>query len=108
MTIIASVFWGQLGEIRDRVSIVWHSMGGTGESLAIFGALGLATLLALVWAIYFRKRRRRHAGQRTQRLACLPKRKGRLRREHRRRNPTLAETRGLPPVRAERHSSVNS
>jgi hypothetical protein len=68
----------------------------------LLGACALVVVPILVWAVYFRKRRRRHRsdmalnpGQATYK----PHRRRSRRREHRRRNPTLAETGGLPPVR---------
>ena len=84
-----SISIGRLSAMKDQMSIAWLGPdAGVPESLAILGGVGLATLLAVIWALFFRKRRR-------------------LRREHRRRNPTLAETRGLPPVRAERPAGLN-
>jgi type VI protein secretion system component VasK len=90
------------------------------ERLVIFGAMGLVTLLALLWAVFLRKRRRRrkhhHPHQNSSKPAEVPeaakdedaptrpeKRRHRRRsgRRHRPRNPTLAETGGLPPVRPE-------
>ena len=90
------------------------------EWILIFGAIGLVTLLALLWAVFLRKRRRRrkhhHAHENSSRPAEVPevakaesvlsppeKRRHRRRsgRRHRPRNPTLAETGGLPPVRPE-------
>ena len=93
----------------------------TRERLIIFGAIGLVTLLVLLWAILLRKKRRRrrehhHAPRHSSRPAeaaetskdegdpATPeKRRHRRRsgRRHRPRNPTLAETGGLPPVRSE-------
>ena len=95
------------------------------EVLVLLGAVGVVTLVVLLWAVYLRKRpsdrshRHRHqhhhhsapsdtrssnnddsfeSGERRYR------RKRRRRREHRPRNPTLAETGGLPPMRTERPS----
>ena len=90
---------------------------GTVQSLIIFGAIGLVILLIVIWAIFLRKQSRRRRSHhhfsetvhspRTSAAEDVPpppethhKRK-RRRRKHRSRNPTLAETGGLPPVRPE-------
>lgn len=84
------------------------------ENLIIFGALLLVSLLLLGWALLSRKKRRRAARReerRHRRSTFQNARKGvseikelvrdhsRRRRQHRPRNPTLAETGGLPPLR---------
>ena len=91
------------------------------ERILIFGAIGLVTLLLLLWAIFLRKRRRhrrehhhahRHSSTPAEVLeapkdegAPSPPQKRRHRRRSSRRdrsrNPTLAETGGLPPIRPE-------
>ena len=91
------------------------------EYLIIFGAIGLVTLLLLLWAVFLRRRRRRrhshhHSHQQSSGPTAAPevpneegdlsppeKRRHQRRagRRHRSRNPTLAETGGLPPVRPE-------
>ena len=87
----------------------------TREHLAIFTAIGLVTVLLLIWVIFVRKKRRRqHAHHHSSRSAVAletsrdedsPSRSGKRRRrrrsgrKHRPRNPTLAETGGLPPPR---------
>jgi type VI protein secretion system component VasK len=93
----------------------------TRERLVIFGAIGLVTLLVVLWAIFLRRRRRRrrehhHSHHQSpppaevvealtgQDAAARPyKRRRRRRSSHslRPRNPTLAQTGGLPPVRPE-------
>jgi MYXO-CTERM domain-containing protein len=93
----------------------------TRERVMIFGAIGFVALLALVWAAFLRKkRRRRHSRHHSHRQSSSPaekvevlkdqdappvteprQRSRRSRRRHRPRNPTLAETGGLPPVRPE-------
>jgi ABC-type nickel/cobalt efflux system permease component RcnA len=109
----------------EITSAPWHKMdAATKEILITLGAVALVTLLALMWALAFRKRRRRHnrhhshrhnhAQQRTttpppvaedeeENLAEAGtdrhRRRHRRRRDHRPRNPTLAETGGLPPLR---------
>ena len=99
-------------EISDFVSS-WRKMApATRDALLIFGAITVVVLLALIWAAFVRKskRHRKHhyPRARTERTATVeserPKeakrRKFRRRRESRPRNPTLAETGGLPPVRS--------
>jgi type VI protein secretion system component VasK len=93
----------------------------TRERLTILGALGLVTLLVVLWAILLRRRRRRrrkhhhsdHPSSTPAEVVEAPKvqdaparpykRRRRRRSGHSRRprNPTLAETGGLPPVRLE-------
>jgi type VI protein secretion system component VasK len=106
----------------DDVLAAWRIMDpSTLGALLVFGAIGLVTLLALAWAAFLRKRGRRrrshhHAHQHASApaeapevlndegpAAAPPKRHKwrRSRRRHRARNPTLAETGGLPPVRPE-------
>ena len=102
----------------------WRLDHTTREWIILFGATGLVALLALGWAKYLRKRHHRrhshhhHHGHRhhqepTEAQTALtgtnataePKRHHRRRRRshhrHRRLNPTLAETGGLPPIRQE-------
>ncbi len=91
------------------------------ERLMVFGAMGLVTLLVVLWAIFLRKKRRKHHSHHhehhhSSRPAEAPeaakeasassspekrRRWRRSRRRHRPRNPTLAETGGLPPLRPE-------
>ena len=93
----------------------------TRGGLLIFGATGLVTLLVVAWAVFLRKRRRRrHSHHRSHRHSAQPieappapadeappspprerRRWRRQRRQHHPRNPTLAETGGLPPIRPE-------
>jgi type VI protein secretion system component VasK len=93
----------------------------SGERLIIFKAIGAVTLLVLLWAIFLRKKRRRrrehHSAHRHSskpaEVAQPPKDESALstpgkhrhrrhsNRHHRTRNPTLAETGGLPPIRSE-------
>jgi hypothetical protein len=91
------------------------------EGLFIFGAMASTTLLAMAWAMFLRRKRHRrhkhhhehwHASQETETLmdsndADTPsepekrRRRHRSGRHHRPRNPTLAETGGLPPIRTQ-------
>lgn len=81
------------------------------EWLIVLGAVMVVTLIALGWAILFRRKRRRAArrADRHHRRHSFAKGVSEIkklvtdhqtrRRHHRPRNPTLAETGGLPPVR---------
>ena len=87
------------------------------ERLMVVGAVLFVALVALVWAFLFRRQRRRAARreERHHRRQSFTKSATRgvaeikqfvkdqqhrgHRRRHRPRNPTLAETGGLPPVR---------
>jgi hypothetical protein len=61
--------------------------------LAMAGCLLMATLGVLLWFVMFRKKRRR-------------KRRKHHEREKRQLNPTLAQTGGLPPLRAEKKTDT--
>jgi hypothetical protein len=99
---------------------VWLS--GSRQSILIFGMLLLVSFMAFAWAAFFRRRPRqrvrhhhhRHiepvtpAASEQNGNGGTPSANGhsqgrrrRVRREHRPRNPTLAETRGLPPIRGQ-------
>jgi len=85
------------------------------ERLIVIGALIFVSLIVLGWALLFRRKRRRAArrADRQRRRESFNKNAAqggterkrnrsehrRRRRHHRPRNPTLAETGGLPPVR---------
>jgi hypothetical protein len=102
------------------------SSAWTTEVAIVCGAIGILTLLLLVWAFFIRKRARRgrpryqpppsatqparnrvstngndlEMGAQENSIPREERRKKRRRRRaHRPRNPTLAETGGLPPVR---------
>ncbi len=95
----------------------WYKMGaGAREWAIILAALASVSLLALVWAVFFRRRRHLRAHRdslnwnypsvtaRSEKENPPPKKRRkwrRRRREHRPRNPTLAETGGLPPARSD-------
>jgi hypothetical protein len=97
---------------------------GTGllfMDIMVIIATGLALgLMLLLWARYYVRQRKRHSHRHEHRADPLPgvsldgpegdeerdhhgrrRRKRRLRRDHRPRNPTLAETGGLPPPKTE-------
>jgi hypothetical protein len=108
-------------ELTQDVLASWRvSDPATRERLTIFGAIGAVTLLLLLWAMFLRKKRRQHhthhhsrrhtpeadgmAEAPRRRQSDPPQEKRRRRHSHRRRrprNPTLAETGGLPPLRPE-------
>jgi len=105
----------------DAILSTWRSDPAVLERILIFGAIGLVTLLLVLWAVFIRKRRRRrrshhHTHHHSSSSAESPQPAGeensppaeekrrrhrRSHRRHRRRNPTLAETGGLPPIRPE-------
>lgn len=104
----------------EDVLVQWQGLSaGTREGLIVVGAAAVVTVGVMVWAVFFRKsHRRRHRhhhshfdSQEDVRAAAAEDQEGeasesrkrrkwrRPRRAHRLRNPTLAETGGLPPVR---------
>ena len=87
------------------------------ESVFVLGSISLVAVLTLLWAVFFRRHKHRrhshgsHRQQKTMQEAKatlvelsrhLQHRHRRRRRVHRPRNPTLAETTGLPPNHAEK------
>ena len=105
----------------DAILAAWRSDPTVLERILIFGAIGLVTLLLVLWAVFIRKRgRRRRSHHHSHHHSAgavegsqppgegqppaTEEKRGRhrrSRRRHRRRNPTLAETGGLPPIRPE-------
>lgn len=67
---------------------------GWQDFFIVLGAVVLAALMVFIWIALFRKKR-------THRRRHHHHGKKRRRREHRPINPTLAQTGGLPPIRAE-------
>jgi hypothetical protein len=119
---ISPVFWAQQSPPLDLVTDQWKRIrGGSFELFIVLGALTAVTLLVFLWAGFFRKRRRQHARHHGQHHDARPaaasappgasepalmesrsrRKRRRRRRAHRPRNPTLAETGGLPPIRSE-------
>ena len=112
-----------LAQADSQDPLAWWRMSNPAfrERLMIFAAIGLVTLLVLVWAAFIRsKRRRRHSHHHRHHHAQRPdeapmasqsdnvspqpekhRRRRHSRHPHRPRNPTLAETGGLPPIRSE-------
>ena len=98
----------------EEVRMSWQKMSGaTRDGLIVFGAIILVTLVVAIWAAFIRKKKRRHHShhsghdhsqaiqQRTADGGQKRRKWRKRRREHRPRNPTLAETGGLPPVRTD-------
>jgi FtsZ-interacting cell division protein ZipA len=111
-----------LADVDAQDPLAWWRLTNPAfrERLIIFGAIGLVTLLLLLWAAFIRSKRRRrhshhhrhhHAQKPTEVPAAtqnedVPAPSEKRRRRHSRhrprpRNPTLAETGGLPPIRQE-------
>src|SRR5215204_5248122 len=81
---------------------------GARDSILVASAAVLVTLCILAWAIFIRKRGRTREHQPVPRaqadkdnIAAKRRKWRRRRRDHRPRNPTLAETGGLPPAKTE-------
>jgi hypothetical protein len=107
-----SLFLAQI-DAKDALLVDLHKTGASRSGLTLlFGACGAVTLLLLAWAIFIRKR----PVERLRRFsyssdpaskdnpgASTATSQGRRRRRRRRRsrNPSLAETGGLPPIRTE-------
>jgi type VI protein secretion system component VasK len=118
---MSPILLSQVTLATGPVFLSWHTDSALLEWIIILGAIGLVTLLALGWAAFFRRRsRRRHSHHHGHRHSSQPtdtevasneadasapreKRRHRRRSHHRYlpRNPTLAETGGLPPIRPE-------
>jgi membrane protein implicated in regulation of membrane protease activity len=63
--------------------------------LALFAVIVLSAFGVFLWAVLFRKKRKR-------------KHHSRQRREQRKLNPTLAESGGLPPAREEKNTDAST
>ena len=127
MLVITSVFFGLMDSEWNSSGMPWYYFGVSRELFIVLASGGGAALLAIIWALFIYKPHRRHSHRRslglsrpTERVAT-PSNNGqngggnghaahhrqlwrRKRREHRPRNPTLAERGGLPPLRSERPS----
>ena len=77
------------------------------EALIVVGVLIILALVLFLWAKFVRKSHRRHVSGMLYKKESRtgsgfgPRRRRRRHRGHRPRNPTLAETGGLPPPRPE-------
>lgn len=115
-----STYFSLLADVtfEDFTAPIRHSTGSWRDYYILFGAVALLTVVLLTWATYYakrRKRRHRHhhhhhqsspeavaaAGMSSEPDSSRSHRRRRRRRPHRPRNPTLAETGGLPPLRAD-------
>jgi hypothetical protein len=113
-----------LADVMSPDPLAWWKWSNSGfrDSVYILGAIAVAILPLLFWAAFVRRRRRRrhshhhshhHHHESSAEAATVPANeeaivrpeKRRRRRHshhpHRPRNPTLAETGGLPPIRSE-------
>ncbi len=112
-----------VSDFEDVVSVQPNVFtSGMSEGMLIFGAVAAVVVLSFVGVFVFRKRilrrRRKHHRHRMQQAALSAKtgaslgkaqgKRRRVRRKRRRRNPTLAETGGLPPNRNEQSSASPS
>jgi hypothetical protein len=105
-------------EVKEESGIFVELTRGGKERLIILGVVLFVTVLIFLWALAFRKPRRRHSRRHSQTPVSLKRYRREqhedegllalLRPKHRRhkhrfhhRNPTLAETGGLPPARSE-------
>jgi hypothetical protein len=109
-------------EVSDLLDIQKHSPDSRlYEVLVTFGAISLAVVVAVIWAVFYslKKKKRKHHAHRRHRSesasgasprtsaasehppAETDSRQRIRRRSHRPLNPTLAQTRGLPPMRDE-------
>jgi hypothetical protein len=83
-----------------------------GESALILGAIAALVCLLLIWTLWLRKpsHRSRSISRTTVLIPAGPGRQERVRRRrhHRRRNATLAEIRGLPPLRSEEPEEISA
>jgi hypothetical protein len=127
MLVIASISFGLMDSDWATHGKPWYYFGGNREVFIALAAGTAAALLAVIWALFIYKPHRRHSHRRhlglSRRPGRLPaaastnghngsQRNGsqhrrqwrRKRREHRPRNPTLAERGGLPPMRPENPS----
>ena len=94
----------------------WRQVNtATRQYVVLLGSVAALAVVAVIWAVCFRKEKRRHRlehrapngwgkNPNTEEplivVTTSGKRKKR-RREHRPRNPTLAETGGMPPARSD-------
>lgn len=99
----------------DNLPGTWSSFGTSMKDVVkLLGAVCLLTLVLVLWVVYARKRHRHHHRHSHHHHAPAPgadpvsgsddnghSRRRRRRRHHRPRNPTLAETGGLPPIKQE-------
>jgi len=108
----------------DPMPVAGRMTPATFSVLVLLGVLLVVVVLVVIWAVYIRKRRRRDASSRRHRhrhhrrhsarraaaafteIKEYIQQKQRRRRGHRPRNPTLAQTGGLPPLRPDEPPAV--
>jgi hypothetical protein len=120
---MSTILFGLVDREMQVIMSSWRILDPSSrEGLIIFCAIAFVTVLALLWAVFLRKRWHRHHSHHhhthghSSALAETPaapndgvvpasphkhRRWRRQRRPHHPRNPTLAETGGLPPIRSE-------
>ena len=98
----------------DTISITDKMLPGSMDVFIVLGAIVLVALIVFFWVLSFRKnekRRHKHHHRHHRKSyreqfqkatgeirELIRQRRHRSRREHRRINPTLAQTGGLPPI----------
>jgi|SRR5215831_9939961 len=91
-----SFFLAQI-DVKDNLTADLQKTGiARGGLTMLFAAFGIVTVLIVAWALFIRKK-----PDESSRRYSYPSRYSRRRRKRRSRNPTLAETGGLPPIRPE-------
>jgi hypothetical protein len=107
-----SFFLAQI-DAKDGIVADLQKTGVSRNNLTLlFSAVGVVTLLVIIWAIFVRKRPDDSSRRYTYPSRNSDKdnigeagtntgRRSRRRRKRRARNPTLAETGGLPPIRTD-------
>lgn len=107
-----SFFLAQI-DAKDGIVADLQKTGISQNNLTLlFSAVGVVTLLVIIWAVFLRKRpddsSRRYSyplrnsqKENTGESGANTGRRSRRRRKRRARNPTLAETGGLPPIRTD-------
>src|SRR5262249_435780 len=107
-----SLFLAQIDSGETIVSDLQKATVSRNNLTLLFSAFGVVTLLVIFWAIFIRKRpddsSRRYtypsrSSEKDNNNGSIPNSGGRVRRRRKRRsrNPTLAETGGLPPIRTD-------
>ena len=108
--------------VLDDDPLPWYGpfSAAAKERLIVLGAMTLVVLAVFIWIAFIRDKPRHRPGRvRRHRRSvikstvegvaevkrALHTREHRRRREHRPRNPTLAETGGLPPARSDQSST---
>jgi len=81
------------------------------QVMILLGTVGVLTVILVCWAVYFRKRKKESSRsvaplvlveEEESPTGNLRRKFKKRRREHKPRNPTLAETGGLPPAKTDK------